>query len=246
MIRPKSKANSLRLLALAATTLLGCSAAHAASYLYNVDCNGAGNNTAANTYSGAAILGNAGDTWNAAVSTSALTLQSTTSGAPTITFTNNSITKTYYDTGGTTSNPTLLMQDYLYNDASTTGSLTLSNLTPGAAFSLVLYGSGDAVGQGDTLSLTGGIGGNTASTLTTSGTDRDITRGIGDAYNTFTGTVGAGGTLTVTVATNGTTEYSILNGLQLQETVVPEPATWVGGLGLLGAAGLTLRQRRGA
>ena len=113
----------------------------------------------------------------------------------------------------------------------------------GAAFTLVLYGAGDSVGQGDTFGLAGGTGGNSAATLTTTGNDRNIFNGIGDAYNTYTGTVGAGGTLTVSVTTNGTSEYGPLDGLQLEEVGVPEPATWLGGALLLGGIGVNLRRR---
>lgn len=240
----KTKAASIHLLALAAAVLWGGSAARASTLLYNVDLNDTYRyNNAADTYAGAAVLGNPGDSWNGVVGTAPNTLQSTTQGAPPITFGTAMQYIDGYASGGTTANPALLMQDYFYESGYNKGTVTLTGLTPGATFTLVLYGAGDQAGQGDTFGLTGGIGGNTASALTTSGDDRDISHGIGDAYNTYTGTIDSGGSLTVSVTTNGLTQYGPLNGLQFEETVVPEPGTWLGGALLLGGAAWTLRRR---
>ena len=81
--------------------------------------------------------------------------------------------------------------------------------------------------------------------LTTSGHDRLISGGQGDAYE-FTGVL-TGPTLTLSIVgdtANPTTSY--LNGMQLEETLAPEPGTYaMMGLGFVLLA-LTWRTRRTA
>jgi hypothetical protein len=113
---------------------------------------------------------------------------------------------------------TPLMQDYAYGTtAPATVTVSLTGLTPyvDCAFTLVIYGAGDTSGQGVSLQLTAGAtGGNTASNLTTSATSRQLSAGIGVAYNTFTGIL-TNGILTF-VATNNGSIYTIVNGFQLE------------------------------
>jgi hypothetical protein len=147
--------------------------------------------------------------------------------------------------GGTAmdSATTPLMESYVFSHG---GTLTfdISGLSSyiGDTFTLVTYAAGDSNGQGSNLTLTaGGTGGNTSTTLTTSATDRKISIGLGDAYNTFTGTL-SGSTLTVHAAALGG-NYNGLNGFQLQlnPASVPEPSTYA--LLLAGFGGLLLIRR---
>ena len=114
----------------------------------------------------------------------------------------------------------------------------------GRDFTLVVYGAGPGQYQGDSLSLTGATGGNSASVLTTSAFDRKLSNGIGDAYQIYTGTL-TSTDLTITALSFGGTGYSAFNGIQL-EFAVPEPSTWVGAtvLCLAGAVSMWQRVRR--
>ena len=99
---------------------------------------------------------------------------------------------------------TPLMEDYAYGYTSPSSvTVTITGLAAftNNAFTLVIYVAGDTSGQGVTLSMTGEAGGNSGSDLTTSATTRQISQGIGNAYNTFTGTV-TSGTLTFTANLN--------------------------------------------
>jgi len=82
-----------------------------------------------------------------------------------------------------------------------TVSLTGLAAYEGDNFTLVVYTAGNSDGQGVTLGMTVEAGGNSGSDLTTSATTRQISQGIGNAYNTFTGTV-TSGTLTFTANLN--------------------------------------------
>jgi hypothetical protein len=118
----------------------------------------------------------------------------------------------------------------------------------GDNFTLEVY-AGAPTAQTQDIYFTSGYngvavtGGNTASTLTTSSTDRDIQNGAGDAYVTFSGTIveNANNTLNFIVSDPSTGGYQVgayVNGLQLDITPAPEPSTLalsaMGGLGMLG------------
>ena len=175
---------------------------------------------------GAAVLGAAGDIWNGV-----------TTGTSTITdSTGTTLSGVGYAVAGysgfniqTAGSPhavmdtatTPLMEDCVYgNNATFTVSLTGLNTYVNDAFTLVVYGSVGDPNQGDNLNLAGAAGGNSASTLTTTGASRQISAGIGVAYQTFTGTL-TNGTLTITCANNGNT-FGGVNGLQLQ-IQIPNP-----------------------
>jgi hypothetical protein len=179
----------------------------------------------ATVQTGAAVLGSSNDVWNAlSASTSTITNSagSLLSGVG-LTLANQGVFK---NSGGTAmdSATTPLMQDYAYGTTTpATVTVSLTGLAPytNRAFTLVVYGAGDAVGQGVALRITGGAtGGNTASNLTTSAASRQLSAGIGVAYNTFTGTL-TNGTLTFAATNNGSI-FTIVNGFQLQ-LVLPPP-----------------------
>ena len=169
---------------------------------------------------GAAVLGTNGDLWNAAVGNiSALV---TSVGAPAtgigLTFGGSGV---YTDSGGTAMDATTtpLMEDYAYGYTGATPkvSVSLTGLTVGSTFTLVVYAAGDNVGQGTSLTLSGASGGNSASTLNTSATSRQISQGNGVAYQTYTGKV-TNGTLTVTATELSGQSFTAVNGLQLYLT----------------------------
>ena len=178
----------------------------------------------ATTQTGAAVLGFSNDVWNAlSASTSSITNSAgSLLGGVGLTLSNQGVFK---NSGGTAMDAatTPLMQDYAYGTtAPASVTVSLTGLVPytNCAFTLVVYGAGDTSGQGTALRLTGGAtGGNTAGNLTTSAASRQISAGIGIAYQTFTGTL-TNGTLTF-VATNNGSIYTIVNGFQLQ--FVPPP-----------------------
>ena len=214
---------------------------------------------------GQAVLGGTSDTYNnvngdsGANSTLFSNAVDSTNASTGLTISTGTGFKTFTDNGGTTSNPAFLMAGYSYNTPPYTGTqnttITVSNLSgigggttnyDGDTFTLVVYSAGDKSGQGGALTLSGA---STAMGKTT-GIDRDISNGVGDAYQLFTGTV-SGDTLTITVAPNdsnpndinGNTLFTIVNGFQLQITAVPEPGTWVSGAILMGTALLYFRRR---
>ena len=171
------------------------------------------------TQSGAAVLGSSGDRWNA-VSGSTTTVMNTAGTILSGVGLNLNDNGVYTDTGGSTmdSNTTPLMEDYAYGYTSGTTNVTititgLSNYR-GANVSLVLYAAGDDSGQGATLSISGVIGGNTGSSLSTSATSRQLSEGTGVAYQTFTGTLNEG-ILTINATELSGQNFTAVNGIQL-------------------------------
>lgn len=237
--------------ALVACLVIVSAAASQAQTLTLIDVNIAPDGSAQQ----AAVLGTATDTYNnygsasfqnfPAGTTLFSNAASSTGAATGVSISTGTGFNVYIDNSSTTSpNPSFLMDGYAFNETNAssgfpvvaTTAFTLSGLTAydGKAFTLVVYAAGNNSGEGNTLTLSG------ASTATgsTTGADRNINNGVGDAYQTFTGTV-TGDTLTITAAPNdtfsgdngGNTE---VNGFQLQ--IAPEPSTWatmLAGLGLL-------------
>ena len=130
------------------------------------------------------------------------------------------------------------------------------NAYVGDSFTLEVY-AGAPSAQSQSIYFTSGYngvavtGGNTASTLTTSSTDRMLSGGQGDAYVEFTGTIvnNANNTMNFIVSdpsTPGYTPGAYVNGIQLDLiTPTPEPSTIA--LAALGGMGmLTLIRRRNA
>jgi hypothetical protein len=178
------------------------------------------------TQTGAAVLGNTRDTWNALTGTTTALVDSTGRPIDGMGLALNSA-GVYSSTDGSTMDfaTTPLMEDYAYaQNASVSVSLTGLNKYTGCAFTLVVYASGNAKGQGDTLNLTAGAtGGNSASTLTTSGGSRHITAGSGVAYNTFTGIL-TNGVFTFSATPSPGQTFAVMNGFQLQ-IITPDP--WI-------------------
>ena len=115
---------------------------------------------------------------------------------------------------------TPLMEDYAYGYTGATANITVSltGLTAGSTLTLVVYAAGNNSGQGASLTLSGATGGNSGSTLSTSAASRQISAGNGVAYQTFTGTVASGGTLTLTATELGGQSFTAVNGFQLSLT----------------------------
>jgi fibronectin type 3 domain-containing protein len=186
----------------------------------------------ATTQTGAAVLGSTGGIWNAIASSSGSLVNSAGNPVSGAGYTLNNAGQLYTDAGGTAMDAatTALMEDYAFgwNNAGYTSTVqfSLTGLTAytNGYFTLVVYAAGDTSGQGARLTVAGATGGNSASTLTTSATSRQISVGTGVAYNTFTGLL-TNGTLTVTATENTGQAFTVVNGFQLLLTgaTVPLP-----------------------
>ena len=200
-------------------------------------------------YSGAGVLGSAGDTWNQKSVTyynnaapgpyfTAVSLVNSANSASGLTLTLNyqSIIQGAGLAGTATDAATTnLMQSsafiYTYSGGSGAGNAktthTISGLSgyAGSTANLVVY-AGAPSAQTEQIAITGGAsGGNSGSTLTTSSTSRSINAGAGVAYNNFTNCTLTGGNLVFTVnetgaAANANAGY--VNGFQLQ-IITPNP-----------------------
>jgi hypothetical protein len=174
------------------------------------------------TQTGAAVLGAAGDKWNAVSGTTGTIVNSANSTLSGLGLTLNA-NGTYTDTGGTAMDAatTPLMEDYAYGSTSSgtpTVTVTLTGLSSylNADFTLVVYASGDDSGQGASVSVTSGAtGGNTGSALATTAASRSISAGSGVAYATFTGTI-KGNTLSFVATPLSGQSFTVINGFQLQ------------------------------
>jgi hypothetical protein len=228
------------LVAFMALCFAGSQSAMAA--LYDVDC-GMSNSP---LMSGAAVLGSAGDIWNAYNAGSwtwgphnVVPLADSTGAASTVTMDCWNYVTGSDNAGGTLANPMALMEDYIAAYESGDGfpvKVQLSGLPVSTAFDLVVYSAGDGANQGGTITLfdpSGNI------VKATSGASRDITAGEGIAYQSFAGTTDANGGVYFEVGS--TTTWHALNGLQIN--VVPEPSTFVL-LAIGGAMLLVVRKRR--
>ena len=210
--------------------------------------NGQGSGSPASTnQTGAAVLGSAGDIWNGigvnyygngSVVTTNLNFVNGSSTGLTFNLTDGTAGNNpgygFNNTNGTSTDPgtTALMQQNA-QIFSTGGnpliwSSTISGLTSfaGDTFTLVVYAGAPAAAT-ENLAITGGYSSLTSATnLTTTSTSRQLSAGIGVAYNTFTGTIGASGNLTWNVSQSGVGTYQVgdyYNGAQL-ELVTPPPA----------------------
>ena len=198
------------------------------------------NNSNSTTYSGAAVLGASGDTWNGVngTTTSGTTFSSlvTSTGSPaagvsfTITGTNLS---SFSNTGGGNPTSNALLQDYEFAGSTAPQSITITinGLVANSTYDLVVYGVGDTPGQGGTF--VGAVAGTTTGAQGTS-----FVSGVNYLENSTA--VATGGTLTFTTTVANASNYTAVNGFQLSGAV-PEPASL--GLLSLGSLGLLCRRR---
>jgi len=189
------------------------------SFLIDVDIG-----STANVQTGAAVLGGAGDVWNGVTTSTGTIKDSTGTTLNGIGFADANYWLFNDNTAGVATldaATTPLMRDCVAGNTAVSGgtftvSLTGLNAYINEPFTLVVYAAIGDANQGAKLTLSGATGGNTASTLTTTGASRSLTNqvtgGIGVAYNTFTGTL-TSGTLTITAA-NNLSQYYGINGFQ--------------------------------
>jgi hypothetical protein len=184
--------------------------------LINVDIG-----TGAGTYSGAAVVGASGDTWNAITSVATTSLvdanNNGTSATMSIVGSNGIVYHT--DTVWGSTGFEALMCDYLY--ASNNVTVTLNHIAAGT-YDLYLYGVGkDSFStNAATWVAATSVGSNSVSVGPNTGNITEFSSGKN--YGVVEVTVGDNGVLTLT-GTPVTGGSVILNGFQLQS--VPEPAS---------------------
>jgi hypothetical protein len=195
------------------------------------------------TYSGAAVVGSAGDTWNqeqigyyyqspnpffsgvalvnSSNSASGLTLTLGFNGSNPIQGANLVGTATDVATTNLTGAAIYIFSVNGAGTPSFTTTHTIGGLSSyaGATANLIVYAAAPSA-QAEQIAITGGAsGGNSGSTLSTSSTDRKISGGAGDAYQIFTNVTLTGGNLVFTVGNSTAANFSnagYVNGFQLQ------------------------------
>lgn len=178
------------------------------------------------TQTGPAVLGSAGDVWNSSDKTNGgpLLLQDV-SGLPTSISVSWTSGNAWSATASICSNTTSTTMDaatnwlmrsfamsYQYTSGITNLALNLSGLSPGTSYSLVLLGAGDQKGEGTQFTIYG----TGTFTGSTTGVNRKISNGVGDAYTVIPVVSSSTGTLKITTAKNGYA-YAVLNGFQLEQ-----------------------------
>jgi PEP-CTERM motif len=209
--------------------------------------------------SGAALIGSAGDVWNgiadsqltfatypSGITATALPLTYATGASSPVTMTIASDGGTYNANEPAWSNTSAfttaaspysnLMQDLIYANAATGGTITLSGLAANQAYNLVLYNAGDQNVGGDRASafIVNGVSqtsqwDGTTSTLVAGVSYVDYSSAMSDGSGNLVITFGAGMTVAGALSSEGD-----LDGFQLQ--AVPEPSTWA----MLAAGGVIM------
>ena len=180
------------------------------------------------TQTGAAVLGSPGNVWNTITNASGTLVSSAGAALGGIGFTLTNAAQLYLAANGTPTDfaTTNLMEDYAfgYTNSGYTRTITTSitglTLYTNSAFVLVVYAAGNQAGQGGILALNGATGGNTSRNLTTTAASRQISAGVGVAYNIFYGIL-TNGTLTVTSTRTPGQAFTIMNGFQLELSPLP-------------------------
>ncbi len=216
----------LKLMALSCLCLAGAGAVSAQT-LINGFMSGYPWNTL--TYTGAAVIGTAGDHWNGFVGTGNPAMGAVHGGsivdstgailsgvATTITATGlgqYDQEGSVYDNagpGGTALTGIGLFRDFAYIPNGSTATVTMTGLTANQAFSLYVYGL--AVGAGNLASVYTLAAANGGSSISLTGQQTSFT--LGGNYGILSGTVDGSGTLVFYVNSIGT--EARLNGFQLQ------------------------------
>ncbi|MCA9200961.1 MAG: PEP-CTERM sorting domain-containing protein [Planctomycetales bacterium] len=227
-----------------AVTLLALSTDVQADLIVSVDFNEIifGPTTA---YSGAAVLGAAGDTWKGVGkafndTSPVLNHPLVDSTGATTSLTLSAPSLAFFDVGTNTTGPLYsgsayeLMRDYVYAPASAPQTLTVSGLTAGADYRLVVYSSTNVAGRETNFTVNGVT--KTVSPIATSNLIEFVN------YADFTTAADGSGQLSFTFTGNGS--ESALNGFQIQSVAaVPEPSSLVM-FSLFGLCGAGLRRRR--
>lgn len=231
-----------------AVTLLALSTDVQASVIVGVDFNQ--NIFSPPAYSGAAVLGTAGDTWNGVWGNFSgtpavlnLPLVDSTGAATSLTLSAPALG--YIDAGSTTTPPLFsgsaydLMRDYVYASAADQKTITVAGLTAGADYRLVLYSSTNLAGRKTDFTVSGVT--KSVSPITAS----SLIEGVN--YADFITAADGSGELSFTFTGDGS--ESALNGFQIQSvTAVPEPSslTMVSLIGIFVAGYLCRRRKFGA
>ncbi len=170
-------------------------------------------------YTGAAVVGTAGDQWNylnpptqSAPSLTASALSQSNGAATTVSFTS---VGSNFNNHRTATNA--LLNDYLL--ALAPGTFTIANLLPGKSYDLYLYSTAGSVGLGGAFTVNGG------SPQSATGTVAFTGYVLGENYLQFFGVTADGsGNINGTFAP-GTSGLGALNGFQISGTFLPEPAS---------------------
>ncbi len=246
--------------AFAMLLLIGSAQATAAE-LINIQFQSTGPyNPEAPAYTGAAVIGGAGDAWNhiTAASGTDVSLRNSKGGTAGTGATmswggsglfsgyNNSYSNSF---GGGTYDA--LMNSYLYLSGGTEAvpqvaqTISFNQLAANTSYDLYVYTEGAHDAAGRNLSIT--INGNTITTTHASGTTNTGTFVEGENYIKFTGVASNSGALSFTYKgvglgnTGGKPGEANINGIQLRQPsqTVPEPSTFV----LMGIGGMLIAFR---